>query len=520
MIVIASAAFVTPELQVELGKLPPALLPLGNRRLYEHQVTLLRRTFPETRIYLSLADTHVLRDEDAILMRALSVEIVRVADGLTLGESILYVINSIGLYDEPLRILHGDTLLSDLPPEEDLVAVAEAEDNYAWEVQSATAKHADVVWCGYFCFSDIKLFSKCLSTQRYKFVDAVRAYGDTRPLSYRGVRDWLDLGHVNTYFRSRSEITTQRSFNALKVFDGIVRKSGVDRGKLEAEANWYQHLPPRLKRFTPQFLGCGEGEEGFFYETEYLPLLPLNELYVHGSLPDSFWRRVVRVADQVLRELQAATPPDDIHSQVRNDFLKLVREKTEQRMVLFSRTSGVSLDRQTRLNGASLPSLSAIARECQEAAADLPCLPGILHGDFCFSNILYDSRSTSLKLLDPRGLDAAGEPKLVGNLAYDVAKFYHSLYGYYDYIVAGCYSLEQEGANEFQFRVHAGERLSQFNGVLADSGGRLLGLGFQEALPLVVILFLSMLPLHADDAMRQKALLANALRLYSDWTRR
>jgi hypothetical protein len=37
--------------------------------------------------------------------------------------------------------------------------------------------------------------------------------------------------------------------------------------------------------------------------------------------------------------------------------------------------------------------------------------------------------------------------------------------------------------------------------------------------PLVVLLFLSMLPLHSDNPARQAAFFANALRLYIDWKR-
>lgn len=516
MILITSAAFVTPELQAELGKLPPALLPIGNRRLYEHQVAVIKEIAANPAIYLSLPDTYSISEEDEILLKSLEVEILRIEDGLSLGESIQYAINSIGIYDETLRILHGDTLLLEAPKEDDFVAISEAEDDYAWEIQSSSAKHSDVVWCGYFSFQDIKLFSKCLANTRYRFVEAVRAYGEIRPLKYGFVDNWLDLGHVNTYFRSRSEITTQRSFNSLSVTGGIVRKSGSDSAKLRAEASWYQQLPPRLKRFTPQFLGDGETTDGFYYETEYLPLLPLNELYVHGSLPGSFWRRVVTLADQVLSEFQNHDQGTQKNLEMLSDFEKLVINKTDERLNKFSRASGFSLTSKSCLNGTSLPSLSEIARACMDSAVSLPCYPGILHGDFCFSNILYDSRSNTLKVLDPRGLDASGESTIFGNLVYDIAKFYHSLYGYYDHIIAGRYSLVEVGGASFDFRVHTDERFAINNGDCEDEVS-LLGLPFSEMRPLVIVLFLSMLPLHADDPRRQKALLANAMRIYSRW---
>ena len=37
LLLISSAAYVEPELEAEFGRLPPAFLPLGNRRLFVHQ---------------------------------------------------------------------------------------------------------------------------------------------------------------------------------------------------------------------------------------------------------------------------------------------------------------------------------------------------------------------------------------------------------------------------------------------------------------------------------------------------
>ncbi len=53
MILINSAAYVNDDLRAEFGLLPPCFLPLGNRRLYHHQIESLRKAFPEEKyIYL------------------------------------------------------------------------------------------------------------------------------------------------------------------------------------------------------------------------------------------------------------------------------------------------------------------------------------------------------------------------------------------------------------------------------------------------------------------------------------
>lgn len=516
MIIITSGALIAPEFQVELGKLPPAFVPLGNKRLYEHQVRCLRTVFSSSNIYLSVPDFYELRESDAVLLAKLGVTVVPVPAGLTLSESLLYVINSIGRYDETLRILHGDTLIEDIPPTEDVVAIAEAEDDYAWEIQSQD-KSTERVWCGYFAFSDIKLLARSLSAAQGRFVDAIRAYGRARELEFPLIAKWIDLGHVNTYFRARTKITTQRSFNDLKIKGGVVRKTSEQSGKIEGEAAWFSSIPPSLRRYVPQLIQIRNDCSPSFYELEYLPFLPLSELYVHGNLPHLFWGKIFKLTNSAVNDfLSVAVPDGPVCAQIREDFIKLVIGKTDARLAKFKSESGCDPKKSTRLNGAPLPSLARIAEECAVAVSGLPDKPGVLHGDFCFSNILYDSRSNAIKLLDPRGIGHEGVPTIYGDLKYDAAKILHSVVGLYDHIIAGLCSIKENSVLNFEFQIH----LDKSAAAISDdyyNNSFLLGLRAREVLPLTILLFISMLPLHADNTERQKALLANALRLYGKW---
>ncbi len=64
MILIASGAYVISEFQVELGKIPPCLLPIGNKKLLELQVSALRKTFNNQDIYLSLPESYELSSSE------------------------------------------------------------------------------------------------------------------------------------------------------------------------------------------------------------------------------------------------------------------------------------------------------------------------------------------------------------------------------------------------------------------------------------------------------------------------
>ena len=60
MILISSAAYVEREFQLEFGALPPALLPVGNKRLFEFQIKALKESFNNEKIVLSLPKSYVL----------------------------------------------------------------------------------------------------------------------------------------------------------------------------------------------------------------------------------------------------------------------------------------------------------------------------------------------------------------------------------------------------------------------------------------------------------------------------
>lgn len=66
-----------------------------------------------------------------------------------------------------------------------------------------------------------------------------------------------------------------------------------------------------------------------------------------------------------------------------------------------------------------MPSLRQIAQECIDASLALPEIPSVVHGDLCFSNVMYDSRSNSVKVIDPRGLNIQQELTIYGNQSYD-----------------------------------------------------------------------------------------------------
>lgn len=88
------------------------------------------------------------------------------------------------------------------------------------------------------------------------------------------------FGHVNTYYRSKAEFTTQRAFNEIVITPYFIEKSSIHNVKIMAEAEWFEKLPFLLRGYIPQFLGSSKMMVELMYRLEYLHNTALNEVYV------------------------------------------------------------------------------------------------------------------------------------------------------------------------------------------------------------------------------------------------
>jgi len=114
--------------------------------------------------------------------------------------------------------------------------------------------------------------------------------------------------------------------------------------------------------------------------------------------------------------------------------------------------------------------------------------------------------------VDPRG--SFGGFTMYGDPRYDLAKLSHSLHGDYDFLLNGLFRLEGEGP-EVELTVlrrgsHEVVRRLFGEWLAARAGAALPQIQLIESL-----LFLSMIPLHADRPDSQCAFLAQGLQLFS-----
>ncbi|MBU2977224.1 aminoglycoside phosphotransferase family protein [Alteromonas sp. C1M14] len=532
MILITSGAFVQGELVSEVGALPPSLLPIGNKRLYEYQISLVKNSFPGEDIYLSIPDSFALTDYDLAALKTLEIKLLRVAEELTLGNSILYCWNATAKHYKNLKILHGDTLFVEtLLPNKNAIsthpnkgvyqrAIWNAGEGDSNDIHNKLSSDNDVVVSGFFGFSEPLYFMKSLVEQSGNFLRALYEYDKAYRFEIFRAGKWLDFGHVNSFFASRTAMTTQRAFNELSITKRYVEKYSKSKSeKIYAEGCWFDSLPYELRIHTPHLLSLEKenGTTGFsIYRLEYLYLLPLSDLYVFGKLPERQWKTVFNSIESTISDFKRWTPKEgELDVSV---FDSMYLEKTIDRLADYKvedcEREGYTA-RRFKLTCGCVVNLAEIAEYSAEYIRETTDKEiSVCHGDFCFSNLLFDSKNESIRCIDPRGVLPNGKRSIYGDRRYDIAKLYHSVIGLYDFIIAGYYTLEESNDS---LSISFAKELEVDSVIQEAFRTELLnkcGYSEKEILAITIHLFLSMLPLHSDRPDRQKAFIANAIRLF------
>ena len=513
MIVILSGGFVSESIRSELGDIPWSLVPLANKPLFQLQITSFQASFPEESICLILPASFNLMASDIRWLDKANVQLMNVEKNLSVGKQLeSFLANAVIEKMERLVFIDGSSFASlDGLSEKDWKIIHDTDCEPSLPVHSYGVGK-DTVWSGIACVGNIRKFLKILTSEGYNLYRALITYSFEFPLSVFEATKMLSVSNAACYLDSRTRVTSERAFNRIDILGHQLRKISSQSEKINAEAEWYAGLPFNFRHCCPQFLGIGFDGDVSWYSIEYLAGTPLNEVFVHGKQTIVYWDKVFTRLSLVLQQGRDACPVNHVIQDGANNW-SLFAGKTKVRLQEFSETSGVSLDTELTINGIRVPSINEICDELANYAEKIPVIAALVHGDLCFSNIIYDNRLRSIKLIDPRGVDARGEPMLFGSQVYDYAKLLHSVVGLYDHIMAEKYILSAT-MNDYRLEILFAEDLPDIQNRFR-SYELIPGISAFQVEVLLPLLFFAMLPLHSDSKNRQNALLANALRLYA-----
>ena len=514
-----SGSYVQSELSAEFGHIPPSFLPLGNKRLFQHQMKLAPTG---CKVFLSVPEDYAVNEVDLEWLCNNDVSLLQTPCSLNIGQALVACLNLIdGPIDSPLHLLFGDTLFSQLPEGGDILAVSNTKSNYQW---SRVNNNNDIDWltekensssvvCGYFKFNEHRKIIRNITQEKWDFIKGIDRYKKETGLSQVVVNDWYDFGHVNTYYHSKAAFTTQRSFNELTINPNYIEKSSVNSQKIKAEANWFNTLPVMMKMYIPQYLGHIESKKGkFSYRLEYLHNTALNELFVFSEISNAIWHNILEHCLDFIQDCNAEIAPSNTISQ---DINQLFSVKTIERLDEFKAEKDFRLSDKWHFNNELSVSIEQVLVESQKHLPSEIKLSTLMHGDFCFSNILYDFRANRIKTIDPRGMTPSGDITIYGDTRYDLAKLSHSILGMYDWVVAGYHQTQLDWkTREIQFLIAGEVKHKDTQSMFIEMVNKKHGLTAVNLYAMQIQLFLSMLPLHSDDSYRQNGLFANVFRLY------
>lgn len=324
-------------------------------------------------------------------------------------------------------------------------------------------------------------------------------------------------------------MVASRCFNQVSIDSemGIVLKQSSEVGKLQQEVHYYQSLPPRLQIYFPRLvdssLSTDTGSTGTdstatgWYSLEYYPYKSLSQYFVYYALPLQNWQiifeRLLSIHTHFNAEpVRADGQRDTLDSEALYQFYakklnqRLAQAQTNPQLDFILSADSIELN-GNRLHGfASLHPW--LMQQLRHLSQSIPV--SLIHGDLCFSNILFEPASNVIRLIDPRG-DFMGSVNQ-GDPRYDLAKLLHSVHGRYDFMINDLFRLEQQQL-VFELSMPQSEYLQQLEQSLFDKIQAQSVYPLNDLILLESLLFLTMLPLHSDQPKRQIAFLLTGLKL-------
>jgi hypothetical protein len=544
LLLLPSARLIPEELQLDFGKIPSAMIPFDSHPAIYYICRPYREKGYALLVAAGEGADHILRYVAS--NRGLQIDAVDLGPTDSLGSTIWNSLNSLSCSPTYLVINLADTLVLDRIPDGDVVVCKKQQDVFRWtsfeldserNLNNVVDKYQDkpigrdsYVFVGVIGITDVPGFRQCLDTEIVagpanldSFYRAVVSYFNGIPpesKTFHEVEEWWDFGHADSYHAiRRSHFGSERQFNTLEIDSrrGLARKSSIHTSKLRDEIRWYLKLPKDLQFVAPRVFDYSLDVDSPYVEMEFYGYPSLNDIYLYGNCHPGAWSLILASIGDLLDAFGkycCRCTSDDIRSTLQAMYI----EKTTDRLRHLGKDErfGAFFQDELEINGlkcAGIPRVLDSLHSTIEAAGVYNCDEfHILHGDLCFSNILFHQATGMLRVIDPRG--NFGGLELYGDTRYDLAKLSHCMLGDYDFLVSGLFDIEWVGGGlrlEPHLETHHQELKRLFERWLRERTGE----DFWLIRIIESLLFLSMVPLHADRFRSQTAFLARGLECFT-----
>ena len=357
-----------------------------------------------------------------------------------------------------------------------------------------------------------KALNKCTTNDLLEVAEHIYSDGG---LTFKKT-EWIDCGHEVNYTEAKAKLLSSRSFNSLSVemISGILQKKSTNIQKFIDETKYVDMLPADLKIFFPRVIEALKTDKTHAsIKMDYFSYPNIAELQLYRNIEEVQWHRIFDAFEFVLKKFK--TNKGTIS---KKDFINFYLGKTLKREAeneKWIKANGLQflLNDDLVINNQECSSIKTLLPKTEEAIQTLFnendfC---VMHGDFCFNNILYDSYSGTIRLIDPRGSFGEDLPGIYGDIKYDLAKLLHSSVYSYDYIVNDLSHFDVN-ANMINYSFNLRPNHELLTSLSFDLVKK-MGFAPGQINILVALLFISMCPLHNDSLRRQKLMYAHGLYL-------
>lgn len=331
---------------------------------------------------------------------------------------------------------------------------------------------------------------------------------------------WTDLGHTDLIKRHNFNLLG-RSFNTLTLATDktSIMKESNDQ-KLKREFEFLSNIPRDFKYLFPRVSDFESQGDSLSYSIEFWPLKSVSEIIVFWNLDSDSWARLIfNLLELIVKFSKYEYPPPKKKIEASTKSLVYLNHlSTRLSQYPESLKRLLEYDRLT-LNKKVLEGFPKFEFELKKDLIRIgkDIKPSFYHGDFCLSNILYSPSSELIKLIDPKGSLFLGDENInSGDSRYDLAKLCHSILGGYDFFTYSMFAIK-ENITDFELEVFGPVNFSNTQSLFKEIiNHHYASESLHDVRILTAMIFLSIIPLHADSEARMKAFFLTALRMLNE----
>jgi len=527
-VLILSGGEIPKEMQKFFGKISSGLIPINGKPVIFSTIdNLISHGYNKIAITVGYNKNNLMKILNYRYNDELKIDFVEIDWKKSPGNSIVKALKNIK--EEKLLVVLGDTVINNdyfkfIDKQKDFVISSKKiSDNSKWcivetkngKIKSIYDKKKKMnvginfsALIGVYYFSSVKILKNISKKyQHYKKMEIsslLEEYKKINKIIVKIEPNWHDVGHKNNYFSSKKELLQSRFFNYLELDEknGIVTKKSQNIEKLKNEINWYKLIPNQIKIITPRIISSRINKNPNLV-MEHINFSTLTEIWLYGNISYKNWQSILDDLKNIINIFQ-------INKKVvhKMDYEQIYITKTLDRVQELISSNPIFKKlfnyEYVKINGKVYDNWNKLSEKIFLKINKLFCKEDncLIHGDLCFSNILYNIPNNQYRIIDPRG---KWGNSVFGDIKYDLAKLRHSIVGGYDSINNGLFSIDQKD-NSLKINILKPtqyEKISNNFDLWISKSWNLEQIKMIEGL-----LFISMIPLHNEDIKKQLAFYA------------